>query len=98
MTIAPEPLKLIGSLEVPTTLAHFIENLRCQDWQTDGRSTLRHEYMELELEGDEFVLLQGQLDALEHLPILIEALRGACAHWQIDVFEEDGRLVKKLQA
>lgn len=91
-------LTLIGCLELPTHLAQFTDYMAGRGWQVKEGPLLVHEYVELDLEGESFVLLHGRLAALEHLPILIEALRGAGAHWQIDVFEEDGRLVKKLQA
>lgn len=97
MTIAPEPLKLVGSLEINGTLAQLIQFFTEHGWHNNQGTCLRHDSMELHLEGEQWVLLHGQLDVLEQLPVLIETLREAGAQWQIDVFEEDGRLVKKLQ-
>lgn len=92
-----EALTLIGSLEIPTSLLQFTEHMARQGWRTEGGSLLAHEHMELHLEGEAFVLLHGRLDQLEYLPLLIEMLREAGAQWQIDVFEEDGRLIKRVQ-
>lgn len=100
MTSAPDKLKLIGHLEAPHKRAVLAEYFSSEGWKITAREEsliLVHPHMQLHLEGDDLILVHGELSSLEHLPTLTKPLTEANANWHLDVFEEDGRLVKKLQ-
>jgi hypothetical protein len=99
-----DPLKIFATLDTSLSHAHLLEHLRRRGWSVDARKqTISCAPFSLQLEhsGDGLYTLQGEIPRTQDLDKLLEPLISAMSHEQshinLDVFEEDGRLVKRLQ-
>lgn len=102
-----ETLKLFATYQTTLPLAAQAQLLRDQGWRTagdDNSLTCQHTGATLQLEhsgGDEF-LLRGELERDQYTKANATAplafLRNCAEPFQLDIFEEDGRLVRRVSS
>jgi len=101
-----EPLRLFATYETLTPLPAQAEHLRGRGWsaipQNEGL-ICRQGGVQLRLEssGGDLYLLRGEVDCVEKdaaMALLADFLRTIAQVFQVDVFEEDGRLVRRISS
>lgn len=99
-----DPLKIFATLETALSEAQLLEYWRGRGWSQDKNThSLRLATCRLQLEysGDGLYSIRGEIPRAGDLDLLLEPLiRNLCpeqAQLHLDVFEEDGRLVKRIQ-
>ena len=102
-----ETLKLFAAYQTTLPLAAQAPLLRDQGWCTHGDAdslACQHTGVALQLEhsgGDEF-LLRGELERDQYTKANATAplafLRNCAEPFQLDIFEEDGRLVRRISS
>lgn len=92
-------LKLIGTIESPHTQSELEDLFVHNQWRKldSHPNQFASGHIRIRLEGDEFTLLHGDLTGLDDLHAITQCLSQTDASYSLDVFEEDGRLVKRLQ-
>lgn len=96
-----EPFRVFATLETDQTLLAWQTLFSRKGWRTVGGQT------KISLESDGFVasleeseqgllILRGELTEWNVLAQLTALLRDHQARFQIDIFEEDGRLLRRL--
>lgn len=100
-----DTLKLFATYETPLTLAVQAKKLRAQGWDTHGDDNTLNCLqpgltLQLELSGDHLFLLRGELDQFPNAATdaLLAFLRHCAEQFQVDIFEEDGRLVRRVSS
>lgn len=96
-----DPLILFGTLELSTPIAELLALFSTDQWQVesrDGQHHLSKHGTTLTLEGSSSILLRGQSEhnQIEHWDWLPLLRQRPIESYNIDVFEEDGRLIKRL--
>jgi hypothetical protein len=97
-----DPLKIFATLESSLTADQLLAHLRTCGWSGNEHAYSLHRadcWLQLEYSGDGLYSIHGEIsrtdDLEKQLQPLIEDLRQG--HLHLDVFEEDGRLVKRVQ-
>ncbi|MCR6650483.1 MAG: hypothetical protein NVV73_02760 [Cellvibrionaceae bacterium] len=98
-----ETLRLFATFETALSLSAQAKRLRGQGWRITGcgdglEGVSGNLKMQLEPSGDELFMLRGEV---AHYPsddadALLTFLRNCAVQFQLDVFEEDGRLIRRL--
>lgn len=96
-----EPLKLFATLQTLRPLASWDAIFTRAGGKTSQRPdqlTVKYRGFSGSLEQSEpgVLMLRGEIESLEMAERLSSILREAEAHYQIDLFEEDGRLLRRL--
>lgn len=93
-------LKLMGTVSSDLTRQQWRQLFEQHGWSCEDaydHSRLRHKDIELSIEGDGFTLLHGYINDAEQSTATIIAVFGTHADtYQLDIYEEDGRLVKRV--
>lgn len=98
-----DPLKIFATLETSLNEPALREYLCKRGWFVDATQNLSFETLALTMEhsGDGLYSIRGEMPRTSELDKLLEPLLSALSHDQLhinlDVFEEDGRLVKRVQ-
>lgn len=101
-----DPLKVFAMLETTLSVDDLSRQFRSAGWHTHvNTDALQANYHEnsirLESSGDQTWLLRGELafhsDPLLAATPLLNALQLDAIEYQLDVFEEDGRLLRRWQ-
>lgn len=100
-----EMLKVFATYETPLPLTAQATRLRDQGWQitalTDSLKCLNGNLrLQLEPSGEDFHLLRGEATQYPSADIdaLLTFLRGCADPFQLDIFEEDGRLIRRISS
>lgn len=102
-----ESLKLFATYETTLTIALQAEKLSSAGWRTaDSEHALEcHQdgaALRLEQSGDDLFLLRGDLSREQYTDKGVDAVLGflhnCAAQFQLDVFEEDGRLTRRISS
>lgn len=98
-----EPLKIFATLETPLSPSQLTSQFRAQGWRIDKNSAVMRKLtwsLSLEKSDGNLYLLNGHLADPENLHESLQQLVAALSqtHYCIDLFEEDGRLVRRVQA
>jgi hypothetical protein len=96
-----EPLRLFATLQTLKPLASWTTIFTRAGWQTTQEAeqlTVTYRGFSGALEQSEpgVLMLRGEIESLEMADRLSSILREAQAQYQIDLFEEDGRLLRRL--
>lgn len=96
-----EPLRLFATLQSLEPLETWAAIFKRAGWRATQRSDqliLKSEGFSGSLEQSEpgMWMLRGEIEGLEMADQLSSILRAAEAQFQIDLFEEDGRLLRRL--
>jgi hypothetical protein len=99
-----DPLKIFATLETPLSESRLREHFRHCGWHADrvtGELANGTCILNLEDSCGNFYLLRGRVsggdDLTTELELLLRTLELPDTHYSLDVFEEDGRLVKRVQ-
>jgi len=99
-----DPLKVFATLETSLSKAALQEYLCKRGWSVDidTQNILYTAFaVQLEHSGDELFTLRGEIPRTDDLEDLLAPLISTLYHEQchinLDVFEEDGRLIKRVQ-
>lgn len=102
-----DQLKLFATYETALPLAAQAETLHRLGWRAagDDNNLACHNTgvtLQLEHSGEGVFLLRGELErdqySRDEANIVLAFLRGCDAQFQLDVFEEDGRLIRRLSS
>ncbi len=93
-------LKVLASLESDLSLSQWQEFMTSQGWRvsnTEAGLRMQKLSLDLAMEGDGFTLLHGTIKVLEQdVTRIKELLKDRAQLLQLDVFEEDGRMIKRI--
>lgn len=96
-----EPLRLFATLQTFKSLESWSAIFTCNGWKTiqqPDQLAVKYRGFTGSLEQSEpgVLMLRGEVESLDMADRLSSILREAEAHYQIDLFEEDGRLLRRL--
>ncbi len=96
-----EPLRLFATLQTLRPLANWDAIFSREGWKTSqspDQLTVTYRGFSGSFEQSEpgVLMLRGEIESLELAVRLSSILREAETHYQIDLFEEDGRLLRRL--
>jgi hypothetical protein len=100
-------LRLFATYETTLSLAAQAETLHKLGWHASGGENsleCKNTGMTLQLEhsGDDLFLLRGELERDRYTndgaAPLLAFLRDGAAQFQLDIFEEDGRLIRRISS
>ena len=99
-----DPLKIFATLETPLSESLLRDHFRHCGWHADsvtGELANGTCILNLEDSGGNFYLLRGWVsgggDLTTELELLLRTLEITDTHYSLDIFEEDGRLVRRIQ-
>ncbi len=102
-----ESLRLFATYETALPMASQAEKLNDAGWRTVGNEhSLECQQdgasLRLEQSGDGLFLLRGELEREQYAnaetPSVLTLLRSCATQFQLDVFEEDGRLIRRFSS
>lgn len=102
-----EPLRLFATYETALLMASQAEKLNGAGWRTVGHEHILEcqrdgAALRLEQSGDGLFLLRGELEREQYssteAPPVLTFLRSCATQFQLDVFEEDGRLIRRFSS
>lgn len=92
--------KILATIDSALNEQDWRSILLAQGWKMDydanQHSVFRYDAIEINLEGDGFTLLFGNLHTDAEPTALLELLHEHADQFNCEIFEEDGRLVQKI--